>query len=101
MSVAAAGVLRIERDVIGDQELAGADDRGPALGIEGGRAAIGLPRRVLQLCRQALIFAAADVGQVPSPGIAGGRFVEIDADAQFVAHPPADAMGHRRRNPPA
>ena len=50
-------VAGVQRDVVGDQELAGADHRRAGAGIEPGRAAVGLPPRVLELLGQPLVLA--------------------------------------------
>ena len=89
-------VARVQRDVEGDKKLAGADDRRPATRIENRRAAIGRPIAVAELRRQALVFAAADIGQILAAGVAGGGLVEIDRNAQLIAHAAADAASDRR-----
>ncbi len=86
-------VAGVERDVVGDQELAGADDRRARAGIEPRRAAVRLPPLVLEFLGQPLILALADRRQIPPLGRQGGGFVEIDGNLQLVANPLTDAMG--------
>ena len=76
-------VPRIEIDVVGDEELAGADDGRPRPRIENGLAEIGGPPRVLELLGQALVFPGPDRGQVAALGLAGRRLIEIDRDGEL------------------
>ena len=93
-------VGRVEVDVVGDEEGARADDRGPRPRRRARRAEVGLPRGVGELLRQALVLAAADVGEAPPLGPRGGRLVEVDGDVELAAHALAEPPGDRRRSPP-
>ena len=79
----------VEVDVVGDQELAGADDGGAGLGVENGPAEIGRPAAVLEFLGQAFVFPGPDRGQVPALRRPGGGFVEIDGDPQLSGDPGA------------
>ena len=83
-------VAGVEGDVVGDQELAGADDGGPGLRVEPGRAEIRRPVGVAELFGQPLVLAAPNGCQVLSLGPARRRFVEVHGDLEFAADPLAD-----------
>jgi hypothetical protein len=55
------GVARVEVDVVGDEELAGADHEGAGPGLELRRTEVRLPRGVLELLRQPLVLARSNV----------------------------------------
>ena len=83
----------VQRDVVGDEELAGTDGGRARLGVEPRGSAIGLPTRIGEFLWQPLIFSLADGGQISPLGQGGGRLVEIDRNLQLLADPPADLMG--------
>ena len=86
-------VAGVQRDVVGDEELAGADGRGAGLGVEPRRPGVRLPTGIGQFLRQPFVLALADVGQICPLGRRGRRLVEIDGNRQFLADPPADLPG--------
>ncbi len=83
----------VEVDVIGDEEFPGADDRRPGPGVEDGLAVIGRPGRVLELFGKPFVFTRPDGGQVPPLGLAGGRFIKVDGDAELAGHPRPERLG--------
>ena len=75
-------VAAVEGDVVGDQEFAGAGDQGAGLRVEGGRAEVGGPVRVLEFLFQALVLALAHHGEVAPFGAARRMFVKIDRESR-------------------
>ncbi len=88
-----APVRRVEVDVVGDQELAGADGRGPGGRVELGRPEIGLPFRVRELGLQPLVLPCPHVGQIAPLRHARSVLVQIDRDAELVADALSDLTG--------
>ncbi len=86
-------VAGVEVEVVGDQELAGADDGRPGLGIEDGLAEIRGPARVLELLGKPFVFAGPDRGQVPALGLAGRGLIEVDGNAQLGGDPAPELAG--------
>ena len=72
--------------VVGDQKVAGPNDRGAPLGIEAGGTKIRLPIGLLQFFRQSLVLSRADGSQVAALRATGGSFVQEDRQIQLTAH---------------
>ena len=73
-SLASFCVARVEVDVVGDQELARADDRRAEPRVERGGPRVGRPRRDRRAsCASALVLAGADVGEVAPRRVASPR----------------------------
>ena len=86
-------VARIDVDVVGDEELACADDRGAEPLIEDGRARIRSPGGIGELLAQALVLAGADVGEVTPPRSRCRVFIEIDRQRQRLRQAATERPG--------
>ena len=71
-------------DVVGDQELARADDVGAGPRIVRGRAEVGPPVRLRQLVCQPLVFVGPHGGKVPAGRARCSVLVEVHRDAEVA-----------------
>jgi hypothetical protein len=88
--VGVAAVGRVQVDVVGDQELAGADRGRAGPAVERRRPEIRFPFGTGQLVGETLVLAGPHVGQVAPLGAAGRVLVQVHGDAQLVANASAD-----------
>src|SRR5450756_103674 len=83
-------VAGVQVDVVGNQELARANDRGAEPRVEPRWPRVGRPRGVLQFSFEPLVFARPDVRQAATRLGRSGVFVEVHRQPQLVRDPPAD-----------
>src|SRR5439155_2389664 len=83
----------VEVDVVGDEELARADDDRARARDELRGAEVGLPARVEQLLRAAFVFALADIREVAPVWRAAGVLVEENGDVELPSDALAEAAG--------
>jgi hypothetical protein len=86
-------VRGVEVDVIRDEELACADHGRAGARNERRRSEVGLPRRVLELRRQAFVLARPHVREVAALRRGRRKLVEVDGDTELGTDPLAEATG--------
>ena len=94
-------VGRGEVDVVGDEERAGADRDGAGRRVQARRAEVRLAPVLADLRLEALVLAAADVGELDP--FRSERRVGVEEDRQVEARgdPLPEAAGERRRSRPS
>ena len=86
-------VVRIEVDVPGDEEGAGADGQRAGSWMHPGRAEVGLAAVLRDLRLEALVLAPADIGQLDPVGSHGGPGVEVDRQREPCGDPRPELAG--------
>ena len=81
----------VQGDVVGDEELARTGDQGAEGGHVARRAEVRRPLGILELLLEALVLPLADHRQVAPLRAAGGVLVQVDGNAQLLAHALAQA----------
>ena len=86
-------VLGVQVDVVGDQELAGADHGRAALEVGAGGAEVGPHSGSGELLREPLVLALPDRSQIAPGGARRRVLVEVDRDRERLADPLAELSG--------
>jgi hypothetical protein len=90
-------VGRVEVDVVGDEERAGADGDRSGSRVHPGRPEVRLAAALGDLGTESLVLPAPDVGQLDPFRSQRRRGVEIDRQMVTLRNPPAEAPGEHDR----